>query len=386
MRYIAVRNPDTERRLWVDALCINQSDEVESTRQVKMMGRIYSETWLCLAWLGEFNEDALQAATLVDVTCDGAEAPRSSKITIPKVCAKQAFGYLDKLSDRSPDGHFALDPSNVPPGWALTTNAELASLNMLLDLDWWNRIWTVQELILPPRIALLCGSEECSDDKISRLQLETDHGVLSGCCLNMVRLPGWGPTMNRLSILSKRTITRPIEFDWATTLFRSRHCSNPKDKIFALLGLTSPIFEQLADYTLTKVEIYTRFLKFRIISTGSLQPLLRLREVNRDEELPSWVPDWQATVELASARPTHDSGWNQSHFFSASNNKVTIPELSNGGELGLRGVQVDRIKFLCPETNRDRCQQPSRGLDHRLFIRAKPWCKRLQYLLKGRYV
>ncbi|KAF3763584.1 hypothetical protein M406DRAFT_233130, partial [Cryphonectria parasitica EP155] len=48
-----LRRTDEERKLWVDALCINQKDDVEKSHQVAMMSQIYSKTAMCLAWLGD---------------------------------------------------------------------------------------------------------------------------------------------------------------------------------------------------------------------------------------------------------------------------------------------------------------------------------------------
>ncbi|PVH71318.1 HET-domain-containing protein, partial [Cadophora sp. DSE1049] len=39
--------------LWIDAICINQSDDGEKSWQVKLMGEIYEKTERVLIWLGE---------------------------------------------------------------------------------------------------------------------------------------------------------------------------------------------------------------------------------------------------------------------------------------------------------------------------------------------
>jgi len=47
-----VANEQDVEFLWVDALCINQKDEVEKLHQVHMMKTIYSDAIAVLAWLG----------------------------------------------------------------------------------------------------------------------------------------------------------------------------------------------------------------------------------------------------------------------------------------------------------------------------------------------
>ncbi|KAF1982758.1 hypothetical protein K402DRAFT_295350, partial [Aulographum hederae CBS 113979] len=47
-----LRRPGVARTLWVDAICINQSDNEEKSRQVGMMKNIYESASFVLIWLG----------------------------------------------------------------------------------------------------------------------------------------------------------------------------------------------------------------------------------------------------------------------------------------------------------------------------------------------
>lgn len=55
------RQPDTERILWADAICINQKDVQEKSQQVAMMARIYQKARRVLIWLGESCEKSQRA-------------------------------------------------------------------------------------------------------------------------------------------------------------------------------------------------------------------------------------------------------------------------------------------------------------------------------------
>ncbi|KAK3675353.1 Folylpolyglutamate synthetase [Recurvomyces mirabilis] len=59
----AFRLPDRDRALWIDAICINQQDDVERTQQVSIMAQIYSAAAGVLIWLGPDSEakDAFHA-------------------------------------------------------------------------------------------------------------------------------------------------------------------------------------------------------------------------------------------------------------------------------------------------------------------------------------
>ena len=47
--------------LWVDAVCINQQDDMEKSEQVKMMRDIFSSAQKVLAWSGEASYDSDEA-------------------------------------------------------------------------------------------------------------------------------------------------------------------------------------------------------------------------------------------------------------------------------------------------------------------------------------
>lgn len=54
--YVALRHLRSRHRrklLWVDALCINQGDDVEKATQVAQMASIYSKAWRTVIWLGK---------------------------------------------------------------------------------------------------------------------------------------------------------------------------------------------------------------------------------------------------------------------------------------------------------------------------------------------
>ncbi len=104
-----------ERIVWVDAICINQQDEVEKGHQVQSMARVYANATSVVVWLGEATADSDQAIeTLRTVAELDAELP----------AVKQLGRPLEKPSD------------NVEIDEA-TRQAIIA----LLERPWFQRIW-----------------------------------------------------------------------------------------------------------------------------------------------------------------------------------------------------------------------------------------------------
>lgn len=92
--------------LWIDAICINQQDDVEKAVSVSRMAEIYSTATETLVWLG-----------------DDAEV-------------SSALEWLDAKS------------------WDWSTKAAFASLEKLYANPYWTRMWICQEILLSKHVTL----------------------------------------------------------------------------------------------------------------------------------------------------------------------------------------------------------------------------------------
>ncbi|KAE9366452.1 HET-domain-containing protein [Stipitochalara longipes BDJ] len=110
------------RYLWVDALCINQSDHAEKSFQVPMMGKIYHEARSVIIWLGEAGEDS-----------------------------DLALSFIPRVTDLSQFDQIIKNPSSTREWYALSR---------LMNRPWFSRRWVVQELAFAKEAKLLCGSGE----------------------------------------------------------------------------------------------------------------------------------------------------------------------------------------------------------------------------------
>lgn len=61
----AFRLKDRLRMLWIDAICINQTDDIEKSVQVGLMRQIYEGGMNTLIWLGHGTPDTIPAMNFV---------------------------------------------------------------------------------------------------------------------------------------------------------------------------------------------------------------------------------------------------------------------------------------------------------------------------------
>ncbi|KAJ8131079.1 hypothetical protein O1611_g2543 [Lasiodiplodia mahajangana] len=129
-----IRHEALTRYLWVDALCINQEDSTEKMAQVNMMHKIYSNCVQCNLWLGDID-----ASTLGITEPEALEAAKGA-LDVVRILAGQHF------EARLP--HLTTTAQQVQAGRALKA---------LMSVEWWSRIWTVQEATSPKTSVVLWG-------------------------------------------------------------------------------------------------------------------------------------------------------------------------------------------------------------------------------------
>jgi hypothetical protein len=117
------------RNLWIDGLCIKQSEIPEKNQQVAKMGEIYSRATNVLIWLGPLSR--LEGITLLELNNRG-------------------ISYSSKIGWRP------LTSSNimkVEEGWFHSERQKLSEqgkqgLELLVQNPYWKRKWIVQEILL----------------------------------------------------------------------------------------------------------------------------------------------------------------------------------------------------------------------------------------------
>ncbi|KAI0400624.1 heterokaryon incompatibility protein-domain-containing protein [Xylaria palmicola] len=230
-----------KKRLWVDAICINQNDIQERNQQVTMMGDIYSTARCVVVWLGESTEKSNELFQLLE---HKRREPESSRYTTEDV-------------------------------WNLS--------HEILSRPWFSRAWTLQEIQLAKTATICCGSLSAD----FQLFLQATHGYNSQRtldCDDILRVP----------ILPDSDDNRTMFYHLAQT--SERKASDPRDKIYCLVSLLpKPLYDFMeADYSLPIEETMIWISRVCIEldeETGCLADAGL--ENQADKTLPSWVLDWR---------------------------------------------------------------------------------------------
>lgn len=319
------REIDRDRLIWADALCINQQDLIEKASQVDLMASIFTEASCCLFWLGNTADD-----------------PGDGRHAILEADAKKAFSLIESLARNE---HYTR-----------RGNMEEVSLGPLMKLQWWHRIWTVQEAILPQYCVAMCGPLTLPWVLFTGASANFRRHHYEMCCNRAVSsLKEFNNKIQELEDTRRELISEGgTNMNRIFQKFQDRHATDSRDKVFGLLALGATRSSGLtiaaslgADYSTNSHEIFTRTSLKLIRQTRVLDLLQRAREYDRNPHLPSWVPDWAAKNDRHRIREL--STWSCWDLHNASaGRKVEFGDniIPSTDILVLAGVRVDNIAVV----------------------------------------
>jgi hypothetical protein len=324
-----LRHPTRKRALWVDQLCINQWDNDEKAEQVSLMRLIYKRCSQCLIWLDEIIEEAAgfsiqDANNALDFICVVAAARYRPITALPTMLAD---------SEES-------------------EGARKAFRGMVMHGNpWWSRIWTVQEIVLPVSATVLWGPLTIPWET---LETAAANICLGGIPFILINALHWHQDLigNFMYPVRGLAISRSMEGPLnLLQRWRYREATDPRDKVYALLGLLPhnhlpfPSI-QSCSYNISPALLYSRVTLDLIWLERSLRPLVGFRgEPHVTPDLPTWALDLTRYNYGIKRRPWE--WWKHSHrykvFTSSGNRPLECASLSNDTVLSLKGVFVDKI-------------------------------------------
>jgi hypothetical protein len=285
---IHLRYASQPRRLWVDAICINQADLSERSAQVLSMRHVYSIASRVIVWLGEAE-------------CLG----------VPEV-----FTMARRQGEESNS-----------TGQVIHYGA-LRVASYILRNPWWTRAWVVQEFLAAGEVQFQCGKEILSQKSLEIfIERSLHHPLLP---LNGIRIDDYRALtthdnnrkhdqlssqlmVNQAAPVRKHYTAHRRSLDLLSLVydFRRRHSTDARDKVFAFQGLANiepdtSLSDALLiqpDYARPLEELSIELAKSHIRYSSSLS-IVSLSEcarqttpsqpssVNDDRQryIPSWCP------------------------------------------------------------------------------------------------
>jgi hypothetical protein len=229
--------------------------------------------------------------------------------------------------------------------WPYGENDDLLSaILLLLHRPWFERLWIRQEVHFSEHAIIQCGIKEIPWSRFRD----------AAYCLH-ARQGDFESRERKLSSLKTRLdlvlqVANPHKRYWLPDLLydtQTSHCSDPRDRIYAMLGLLVKRHQNLGikpDYSLSVQQIFRDVLLLDVQCGRSLSMLCccRLTEGSSLRGLPSWVPD-----------PTDRTRPTPLYYSRAHGGINPHATLLNEATLEVSGIQVGVIGYVHPMGSTD---------------------------------
>ncbi|OCK77303.1 HET-domain-containing protein [Lepidopterella palustris CBS 459.81] len=312
-----LRSAEEDIYFWVDAICINQTDDVEKSHQLPKMLDIYSNAESVCIWLGD-DENAAELGTSI---------------------AANPIDFIPQIVNlRSFDRILSVDTS-------MDSLKSIVSFANLLTKPWFRRRWVIQEVSASRAASVHYGSKKINwidfADAVQLLQANLDRirAIYNSSEFSkrdpdaLSHLESAGATaivQASINVLQKmdngQVVTRLWGIEKLVTMFHHFEASDSRDTIYALLSLASDghmstessVRGLVPDYTMAPLEVYAEFVRYCVESGRSLDIICRhwalpLRQMNNIASLPvhcavtppprSHIPSWIGLVTESSFGP-----------------------------------------------------------------------------------
>lgn len=314
---VDLREEGSPRLLWVDAICINQTDKEEKNTQVPLMKDIYTRAQRTICYLGP--KDSIYTRRCYDML----EGLAQEATTLQ--AERQEAGMV-AMPETEPA--FVNQFQTTPVESDLVRKYTLLGADGITDMassTWWQRAWTTQELLLSPKPIIMTGRYTMPWED---LRIAVDYGLHTqiwnpvrwGCFTDLIIVP-YVSTRNldtRLRLRKQRSPEQSHpdasvkDFLHVLTQCRNRAAQDPRDKIYAFLGLLGDSrshsntlddpsqWSIVVDYNVPVVDVYRQASVLILENLQNLDILGVCPASGQLDGKPSWVTDWSVTAPQAT--------------------------------------------------------------------------------------
>lgn len=361
---------DTQVYVWADAICINQSDVIEKSAQVALMGDIYASAARTLVWLGPGDQATDQAMSFAWLLSQ--EESEDVKAMQGRTSGRKSAGIGANKIDSIIHTSISVIEEEMSSQEFLQMRK---CIQTLFSRPWFRRVWVLQELFLSSDVAVQCGGKQVPWNAVLMLHAFGHRArEAQGATWTKPNLVGLMPEPTTHKSNPVENISHHMSDAWVTlSVYRDKvaevplsiliweleefGATDPHDQVFALLGIAEET-QKLAfmtegfrpNYSRSIKSTYTSFTKAMINNHRRLDllSLVNTFEANQTqkhrESLPSWVPDFGKTFNRQ--RAFGYMAW--SLYDACGNRKAQSQDEDAGGcsiVLSLRGRLINHVRL-----------------------------------------
>ncbi|PMD52527.1 HET-domain-containing protein [Hyaloscypha bicolor E] len=319
-----------ETTVWIDAICIDQSNKEEISSQIPLMNYIYPAAKDVIVWLGHVEEER---------KLNSRETESLAVSLLGELLVEDI--HIDLFLDIAKSG-------NCP-------ELRWQAMKIIYGHPWFQRLWTHQELILSTSATFVLDFHTLHFDQF-RLATQAIHrasdkftfrnppAYITGVFKDDEGFNG-GLNRARSRTLACENRHYPPHKRWSVlnhvNMGRLFDCSEPRDRVYALLGLLDAKIRDRVhvDYEKPVEEVYTEFTKLIIESSRSLEVLVDAGLCRGSSSCPTWVQDWN----LRQPESKQPSALSYRSYSACCSIRPLGTMIKENSELAIRGIDVDSV-------------------------------------------
>lgn len=314
------------RYLWIDAICINQSDLDEKRSQVEMMGDIYTNATAVVAWLGGSSD-------------------------VPAVEVPRMLNLLNRIKYCIPS-HEELRAGLEQGKHFVGSRESWEAFHRFIGHPYWKRVWIIQEMVLAREVTIFFAGQYIPLGYIEEM-FPLEHEVFrevmirESTAFGLSLLDSGELEFNMIGLI-RMQIQRQMWIPLASAI-RTTHsfkCSDPRDKAYGLMALINPDERLPADYTISPEEVFTRVASEILRRGGVVLDQAGIGYLRQLNSLPTWVPDW--TLYSSKVKENLDLYAPHSRRYSAGGHGPMAVEMHKHRTIKLELIPISKIRYLGP--------------------------------------
>jgi hypothetical protein len=322
-----------------------------------MMAKIYVCGTKVLIWLG--HADVVRVTAALNVLCQlaGNELAGSLLSLGPDTQDVANLPFSDaadhqlcyRLFNDERSHSVLLKPDEVFGPYSKHPRDLLKLLCPLFEAPWFQRVWVIQEYIMSASAEVFWGNASFRFDLLGKAatRILTDYQPL------FAHYEASKGLDNCYDIYAMRQdLGKTNTFYQTLMLSKDRQATDPRDKIFALIGLpytdrySEVFFPSAPDYNLSISEVYHLTAKRLLVERNEVDLLAYVQhDPQVHETWASWVPDW--TCARAGQTRTMGTDKKVSGYIHAV---VSAPDYDTERHvISIRGIVVDTVHTLAAD-------------------------------------
>jgi hypothetical protein len=322
-----------------------------------MMARIYVCGVKVLIWLG--HADVVPVTAALGVLCQlaGNETagslpslgPDTQDATNPPLSDAADNQPYYRLFNNERSHSVLLTPDEVFNPCSKHSRGLLKLLCPLFEAPWFQRVWVIQEYIMSASAEVFWGNASFRFDILGQAatRILTDYQPLFA---HYEASKGLDNCYNIYAM--RQDLGKTKTFYQTLMLSKDRQATDPRDRIFALVGLpyndqfSEGFFPSAPDYNLSISEVYHLTAKRLLVERDEVDLLAYVQhDPQVHETWASWVPDW--TCARAGQTCTMGTDKKVSGYIPAV---VSAPDCSMERHVvSIRGITVDTVHTLAAD-------------------------------------